>query len=183
MESPNSLRRNGEKKREREERRRRMKGKEGRKKGEYFNILSKPGAGKRRGRKKKNNSCREWKEKRGGTRKHARRIKIRIEEGRRNLDVGVSARKIFAFSFPSSSKRWLEKLKKKKEQSERLMRRTSFSSRERENFWKSSTSVTNLRFTPPRDLGKNIFGNAVKRVEIRQIYPLKRASLGLFRFP
>ena len=72
---------------------------------------------------------------------------------------------------------------KKKKRAKRKINATNVVLRERENFWKSSTSVTNLRFTPPRDLGKNIFGNAVKRVEIRQIYPLKRASLGLFRFP
>lgn len=50
--------------------------------------------------------------------------------------------------------------------------------------WRDKCNKFTLTLTPPpRDSRKNIFGNAVKRVEIRQIYPLKRASLGLFRFP
>lgn len=71
---------------------------------------------------------------------------------------------------------------KKKKSSERLMLRIWKSSRT--NGWRDKCNKFTLTLTPPpRYSRKNIFGNAVKRVEIRQIYPLKRASLGLFRFP
>lgn len=70
---------------------------------------------------------------------------------------------------------------KKKKSSERLMLRIWKSSRT--SGWRDKCKFTLILTPPPRDSRKNIFGNAVKRVEIRQIYPLKRASLGLFRFP